>query len=277
MKPTLYLITLLLTIGLLNHTAIYGETPEAQSKDINDDWDALFDDDKSGHDGDRHHRRGRHKDGPERRGYGPRGDGDRHHRRGGPEGYGRGRGGGHVDPQELMEFLHKYEPKLATKLEKLKEEDSRKLRRQIRRLSQLYAPVMRQMERDPQMGQLSLDKVRVQLKIKNLTRKSKKENAAPVDAAKLKPHVDALFDTIIAQEEMRHQKMTSRMGNWDNGQERSEKKGNRKGKSRHGDPKKRRKELQANMTTWKNNKGQIVDQQVQRLLNKTRPFPWGRM
>ena len=174
-----------------------------------------------------------------------------------------------------MEFLHEYEPQLAQKLEKLKEENPRKVRRQIRRLSHLYAPVMRQMQRDPQMGQLSLDRVRTQLKIKNQLRQRKKEGTASVDTAQLKTNVEALFDNIIAQEELRHQKMTARMGDWNDGEDWSPKKG--KGKGRHKDPQKRLEEQQANIKVWQNNKAKIVDQQIQRLLSNSRPFPWGRM
>ena len=174
-----------------------------------------------------------------------------------------------------MKFLHEYEPQLAQKLETLREEDPRKARRQIRRLSQLYAPVMRQMERHPEMGQLSLDRVRVHLKIKNQLRKSNKDNAAPVDAAQLKTNVDTLFDIIIAQEELRNQTMASRMENWADDDDRPERRG--RDRDRQRDPQKRLQEQQANIQAWQSNKAQVVDQQVQRLLNKTRPFPWGRM
>ena len=100
-----------------------------------------------------------------------------------------------------MDFLHQYEPELAQKLETLKDEAPRKARRQVRRLSQLYAPVIRQMDREPELGQLSLDRIRAQLKIKNQIRQSKQDGGTAVNSSELKNNVEALFDIIIAQEE----------------------------------------------------------------------------
>ena len=144
-------------------------------------------------------------------GRGPRGDGQ-------GRGFGQGRGQfGRVDPVELMQFLQQHEPKLAESLNVLRENDLEEYRRKMFAMMRLYGPVMRQMERNPEMGQLILKKIRLSLEIEqkvknyndtqdNIKRKQLK--------TELKQRLSSLFDTIISQEKYRLDQWQQRMQDW---------------------------------------------------------------
>ncbi len=150
-----------------------------------------------------------------------RGDG-RGWGRGPRDGQGRdfGQGGGRfgrVDPVELMQFLQQYEPKLAETLNALRENDLEEYRRKMFAMMRLYGPVMRQMERDPEIGQLSLKKVRLSLeieqKVKNYNDTQDKIERKRIKT-ELKQRLSSLFDTIISQEEKRLDQWQQNMQNW---------------------------------------------------------------
>ena len=145
------------------------------------------------------------------RGRGPRGDG---------QGRGFGQDGGRfdrVDPVELMQFLRQHEPKLAETLNAFRENDLEEYRRKMFAMMRLYGPVMRQMERDPEIGQLSLEKVRLSLeieqKVKNYNGTQDKNEQKQIKT-ELKQRLSSLFDTIISQEEKRLDQWQQRMQNW---------------------------------------------------------------
>ena len=256
-------------------------------------WDARRDGDRRHHDGPPRDRR---RDGGPRDHMGGPGEGPGPGRFG-PDGRprggsGRGRDGFHrqVPKESLIEFLQEHEPDLAAKLTSM-DPDSRQYRRQINTLRRLYGPVYFQMQRNPEMGELGLVKIRIQLKTKTHKR-SYQKTSDPEEQKKIKQKlhrsVSKMFDLIIQQEQIRLKEITKRFSQWDQpeaGQpdpeitETHDHKRDRH-KKRFGDPKKREKHLkryQANIAAWHKNRDKLIDQQVERTLTETtRPFPWPR-
>ena len=147
----------------------------------------------------------------EGRGRGQRGDGQ-------GRGFGQdGRGFGRVDPVELMQFLQQHEPKLAETLKTLRENDLEQYRRKMFAMMRLYGPAMRQMERNPEIGQLVLKRIRLSLeieqKVKNYNGTQDKIEREQIKT-KLKQRLSSLFDTIISQEEKRLDQWQQNMQNW---------------------------------------------------------------
>jgi hypothetical protein len=277
-----------------------GEPAKTEKKATDDlEWDDLFpaDEDRGGRGNRREARRDgdrRHHDGPprnHRRDGGPRDHmgGSDGRARGGP---GRGHDGFHrqVPKEALIEFLQEHEPDLAAKLASM-EQENRQYRRQINTLRRLYGPVYFQMQRNPEMGELGLAKIRIQLKTKN--HKSSYQKAAGAEEQKaikknLRNSVSEMFDLIIQQEQLRYREMTERFNQWDQpeagephpemDEDHAHKRDRRQ--KRFGNPEKREKHLkqyQANIATWRKNRDKLIDQQVEMLLtNTTRPFPWPR-
>lgn len=135
---------------------------------------------------------------------------------GGPgRGSGGGRWGAMVDEDELLMFLNKHETRLAARLAELQKTSPQEYREQLSTLSRLYGPVIRQMEMSPEMGQLSLEKIRLSLKIKEQVQETKSEG---VDLAKikeaLKENVSKQFDVIIDQEKFRIKHAQERLKSW---------------------------------------------------------------
>ncbi len=219
-------------------------------------------------------------------------------KRGRGRGRGQGRGPGKVDPQELLEFLKKHEPKLAEKTIQLKEEEPRRFRHRIWALSRMYGPAMRMMENDPAMGKLLLKKIRLKEGIGRLVKKAKKSSKDKKTAeAKIRVNltkkVSNLFNLVIAQNELHLKNMRERISDQpgDENVEKKPKKGkgrknkaakNKTGKNRerkHRGPRRDNQRhslnrLQKDIETWKSNKDKIIKQRVTELLKGVRPFPW---
>lgn len=150
-----------------------------------------------------------------------RGDG-RGWGRGPRDGQGRGfrQGGGQfgrVNPVELMQFLEHHEPRLAETLKALQENDLEEYRRKMFAVMKVYGPAMRQMERNPEMGQLTLEKVRLCFEIEQKVKKyngTQDEFERKQIKTKLKQILSSLFDNRISQEEKRLDQWQQRMQNW---------------------------------------------------------------
>jgi hypothetical protein len=218
------------------------------------------------------------------RGDGP-GMGGRGRSRGdGPAGLGQHRFG-YINADELRDFLQKYEPELAAKMQQLRNKDARQFTRKVEMLKRLYGPAMRQMAVDPESGQLSLKKIRVQLKIEQ-TMVDIKKTTDPDELKQAKQtlheQIDQVFDIIVAQRKQHLSNWQDRIKEWDtspagNGKGKGGD-GKRNGKGRgigpHARHQQNLKELQRDIETWQKNKRTLVNDRVQELLTNTRPFPW---
>lgn len=215
-----------------------------------------------------------------------------------------------TDPKELLEFIKKYEPELAEKLEKLRQEEPQQLRRKIVALGRLYGPVMQQMEHSPEMGKLSLQKIRLRLKIEatvNNLKEAEQETEKATIKEQLRQHIEELFDIILAQEELRLKHWRERMAELaiegaqvkapDKAEEakRPQEPGaaqssdaqqtpdsekaprSRKGKKPHkpGPPQQQGLEnREALIKQWREQKEQIINERLKELLEDIKPFPW---
>jgi len=212
-----------------------------------------------------------------RPGMGP-GMGDRYRDR---QGFGE-----QIDPQVMLNFLKENEPKLAEKLEKLRAENPEKFNRSIRTVSQIYGPVMVQMNRDPEMGKLSLQRIRLRLKSEQLLKKYQEAAAdqrEPIKA-ELKKTVSDQFDVILKQEEMRQEKITARLkafapddkaqaaGNESEGKDG----GDKPKRPRLVHAQQRLEHHQQNIENWRKNRDSIIEQRLNQLLSGAEPFPWHR-
>ncbi len=315
MKTTVFLLSVIGVLVWCSGTSLYAGQDEDEAAKTEPEadaanWDDLFPvEDTDARDGERPRERRR---GQGRRGDGPppsppRGRGQGDHKAGSPGGPGYGgyrpdgrpNGGPErrrrgfqrqVTEDALIEFLQKHEPELANKLASLAEK-KRQYRRQINALQRLYGPVYYQMQRNPEMGELGLQKIRIQLKTKKFKRTYEKAASAEKQQKiknQLRGSVGDLFDVIIQQEQLRFEEVSQRFAQWDQPEEepapedRPEPPGPRKKRHdrRFGDAKKRQQHLQqvrSNLTSWQENRNSLIDQQVERLLTETtRPFPWPR-
>lgn len=130
---------------------------------------------------------------------------------GGPPG---GRGGFGVGTAELMVFLKEHEPKLAEKLEKLRQGDERKFKRQISPLHRMYGPIMRMMEENPAMAKLSLKGIRLRVQVQETVKQAKEatdETAKKAAIKELKDKLGELFEVILSLEGIRLDSIRKRM------------------------------------------------------------------
>ena len=151
---------------------------------------------------------------------------------GGPgPGYGGGFGAHYMPtPEELLAFLQQYEPALAQKLKQLHRENPQQLHAQLPTLLRLYVPVMRQMQYDPQAGQLGLREIELRLKAQDLVESIKTAQQADLTEPQtdqpepksdqtepkkqLRATLSDLFDVIIEQEQLRLTHFETRFEDW---------------------------------------------------------------
>ncbi len=209
-------------------------------------------------------------------------------------GFGPGRGMGRpffapMDPAVLLEFLRQHEPELAARLEAMKEENPRQYRHRVHMLGRMFGPVIEQMKLDPEMAQLTLQRIKQRLKVENTL---KKIHAQPQPGSsenltgQLRSQVAGLFDIILQQEQLRLTQWQSQIAEWSAAEEPG-------GKTEPSDTQDRRpewgmaqermrklqerlKEHQANLENWKSRRELIIDAHMEELLNNYQPFPWGR-
>jgi len=121
------------------------------------------------------------------------------------QGWGGREGRSQVEPEELLAFLQEHEPKMAEKLDALRQEDPRAFMRQVREVGRLYQPVMRQMQYDPTMGQISLKRIRTQLQTEDVLQEYR-QATTDADKAALRKKLEGIlanqFNVIIEQQEL---------------------------------------------------------------------------
>lgn len=138
---------------------------------------------------------------------------------GGPPEAGRGRQAGgqnrnRIDTEELMAFLEEHEPKVAKKLDRLREENEQKFVKQLPSLRRLYGPIIRMMEENPEMATASLKAIRLRVQVQNTVKKAKDasdDTSKDEVVQELKGELGELFDVILAMEEMRLEGFEDRM------------------------------------------------------------------
>ncbi|MBN1846282.1 MAG: hypothetical protein JW810_11405 [Sedimentisphaerales bacterium] len=222
---------------------------------------------------------------------------------------------GRVNTEDLMKFLRQYEPELAKNLDSLNKDNPAQFEQQIDGLRRLYGPIMRLMDENPPMAQLSLKAIRLRLQVQGAVKKAKEatdQNAKAQTAQKLQADLGDLFDVICRLEEMRLEEFSRRMQDWAQGppdpkddrlaepdkrdepRDREEGfggpgsfgggRGQRPGRGGPGGWDRQRsaqffherlEQRKINIETWKKNKDQIVQQRVDQLLQGYQPFPWG--
>jgi predicted DNA-binding protein len=169
---------------------------------------------------------------------------------------------------------------------------------------------MQQMEHSPEMGKLSLQKIRLRLKIEatvNNLKEAEQETEKATIKEQLRQHIEKLFDIILAQEELRLKHWRERMAELaiegaqvkapDKAEEAkgSQKPGtvqssdaqqtpdsekaprSRKGKKSHkpGPPQQQGFEnREALIKQWREQKEQIINERLKELLEDIKPFPW---
>ena len=104
---------------------------------------------------------------------------------------------------KLMAFLSEHAPPLAERLEGIREKNADEFNVQLNYLGRIFGPVMIQMQRNPEIGQLSLDKIQMRLKTEQAKRNvtsAAPDNKAPAIET-LRVNLNELFDLIIKYEE----------------------------------------------------------------------------
>ncbi len=105
--------------------------------------------------------------------------------------------------EKLMAFLGEHAPPLAERLEGIREKNADEFNVQLNYLGRIFGPVMIQMQRNPEIGQLSLDKIQMRLKTEQAKRNvnsAAPDNKAPAIET-LRVNLNELFDLIIKYEE----------------------------------------------------------------------------
>ena len=212
--------------------------------------------------------------------------------------------------EQLLQFLAEHEPALAALLKQLQTENPEKFQRRLPMLTGLYGPIMRQMQRQPEMAKLSLKQIRLKLRVQQTVRdaKSAPEDEQPAARQELKERLGAMFDVVIEKEERR-------LSRWDELKENVEEwrellgetdKGKaqvdppRRGRGRRSDKdvseapqdarrsrrqragfgeghlKQRFEQSRESLEHWRANREKIIDTRLEQLLSRIKPFPWGR-
>lgn len=303
-QTKLLAVLLVLAICLVSWQTI--NAADDKDKKAGDEWDALLEGNADVSEEARawvEAEAARGGPGMGRGGMGPGGDMGRG--RGAP-GMGRGgmRGGfgggfsgrwGMVDEATLHDFLVEFEPTLAAKLEALSVDNPDRFNEQLPTLLRLYSPVIRQMERDPEGGKLSLKKIPLRLKIQKIVAKAKDANKTEKTKVQkqLRKPVGQLFDIIIEEEGLRLAQSAERLegrsgrGGRGTGAGRGRRTGmgaNRgagrgPGMGRDFGPEMFRNRIEERKTAikfWQESKEQIVTDRTKQLLGGYEEFPWGR-
>jgi len=185
---------------------------------------------------------------------------------------------GLADPEQLLDFLNEHEPKLAEKLGALEKENPQMYRRKMRDVARIYGPIMMQMRRDPEMANLSLEKVRLILQQQQQVNTIQASGAEKTDLKPLRETVGKLFDIIVKQQETRLTKIGERMENMPAGRRGKGPEGGgqgmNRGMGRMEHFKDRLQQREANLQNWKKNRDKLVEDRVQQLLQGIEPFPW---
>jgi len=174
-----------------------------------------------------------------------------------------------ISTDTLLKFLKEHEKELAGRLEGIREENPRSFSEQVRALKALYGPVIEQMKEDPKAGKMSLEKIRLRLKIPDAVDNVKNvpEESRNQAKQKLTDLAVRLFDVIVSEEAYD----IDQMEEWLNHPE------DRRWLSRN-EYRSHRNYIEQNredIEEWQKNKEEIVEQRVIKLLQEHRDFPWG--
>jgi len=174
-----------------------------------------------------------------------------------------------ISTETLLEFLKEHEKELAARLESAREDNPRNFADQVRALKELYGPVIEQMKEDPKAGKMSLEKIRLRLKIQDAVEQVKKSepDASAETKKKLADYTGQLFDVIVSEEEYD----IDQMEEWLNHPE--DRRSLNRGEYRF--TRNYIEQNRADLADWKKNKDKIVTQRVDKLLQEHRDFPWG--
>ena len=181
--------------------------------------------------------------------------------------------GGQVDVAAVVAFLNQNGLQAQAQALAAMENDPAKAA-EFRALSQQYSTVMREMERDPAAGKLSVDKLKCEAEIARVLPRAKSGNARAKTA--LTTEVGKLFDVIMAQQEAlaAAEELSQSPGGQ---QQRQMGSGavsfQRMGRGR-GLTDAQKAELKANIALWKKNKAAIVKARVDELLLPYPRMPW---
>ncbi|MCP4708589.1 MAG: hypothetical protein GY869_08195 [Planctomycetes bacterium] len=180
--------------------------------------------------------------------------------------------GGQVDVAAIVAFLNQNGLQAQAKGLAAMENDPAKAA-EFRALSQQYNAVMREMQRDPAAGKLSVDKLKCEAEIARVLPGAKSGNAQAKTA--LTTQVGKLFDVIIAQQEALA--AAEELSQSPGGQQRQMMAGagnfQRMGRVRGLTPEQKA-ELTKNIALWKKNKAAIVKARVAELLLPYPRLPW---
>ena len=125
------------------------------------------------------------------------------------------------------------------------------------------------MKEDPKAGKMSLEKIRLRLKIQDAVEQVKKSepDASAETKKKLADYTGQLFDVIVSEEEYD----IDQMEEWLNHPE--DRRSLNRGEYRF--TRNYIEQNRADLADWKKNKDKIVTQRVDKLLQEHRDFPWG--
>lgn len=194
-----------------------------------------------------------------------------------------------ISTEELMEFLEKHESKLAAKLKDLHQQDPQNFSELplVVAMKELYGPVIRQMSRDPEGGKLSLEKIRLRLRIERsifIVKRADSRRAYHEARKELAGYVSELFDVILTQEEAGLKRMEewlkirSESDKEQQAAERTARRGGQRDPRSRGGLERLRGEVETKkraIPAWKKNKDKIVEERVEELLQDHPNFPWG--
>lgn len=174
-----------------------------------------------------------------------------------------------ISTEQLLKFLKEHESELAERLEKLRKDRSHYFSDQVRALKELYGPVIEQMKEDPKAGKISLEKIRLRLKIKDAVDEVKRSRRQAYDQAKKKltGHVEKLLEVIINEEVYDVEQMEEWLKNRDD--RRNLTRSEYRSRWDYID------QAKENIANWKKNKADIVEKRVEKLLQPHPDFPWG--
>lgn len=194
-----------------------------------------------------------------------------------------------TDPAVLLEFLRQHEPELAARLEAMKQENPRQYRHRVHMLGRMYGPVIEQMKLDPEMAELTLQRIKQRLKVENTLKKihaQSQQGSSENLTGQLRSQVAGLFDIILQQEQLRLTQWQSQIAEWsvpdenggkaDPGEAQDRKPEWGMAQERMRKLQERLKEHQANLENWKSRRESIINDHMEELLNNHQPFPWGR-
>lgn len=206
--------------------------------------------------------------------------------------------------EKLMDFLTEHEPSLAVVLKEFRDENPEMFERKVPGLLRIYGPLMEQMERNPEVAELGLKRIRLKLRVDQAVRQFKQAGKDDQPAAKkeLRKRVADMYEVILEETEMKIDRFAeeiakakqwrdilSEKGEEPDKEECSREDGERARKHRDRDERfqhHRVKRMEAmsrklddsreNLRTWRENRKQIIDQRVEQLTVGVKEFPWGK-